>query len=696
MSQHRTPSKDLPCMLCGRTENCIEKYGEKKTYAEHNLTLHYYCLLLSSGIWQRGEEHEGIHGFLVSDIKKELNRAKRLRCRICKLAGASIGCVISRCKRSYHYPCGLEKQCIFQFMDSFRSYCWEHRPVQTFPRSEPNESSACTICLEPVNHVPSYHVLRGPCCKTSWFHRECLQYQALSAGLFFFRCTVCNNKDMFQEEMLHMGIHIPERDASWELEENAFQELLVRYERCDVKKCVCQFGREYSEPESKWEILRCQCCGSRGTHMACSSLEHMNQTWECSDCRIVGCTPVKRPHPSCHNASDNAETGVAQPSPKCPRRSKTPRRIILKQIQMENKQIFDILQELRSQIMNSVCILKVKKTSLWKSSICCFLKSTFSPCSTLHVSITDDTQNASQQADMSLSQYFKNVLIDIENSDVFEGSERKNLSLDPEALQDNLYYEAGRMLAIALVHGGPAPGFLSQTLFSCLISDSQHVQPVLEDVADRNILEAILMIQSCQRINELKAAIIHYYDYLQKTDTLHLVQNVSDKVHLVKNMLTYHVIRRVQEPLESFKRGLQTLGVLEKIQAYPAAFWSILCMKPERLTAKAMADLFTVTHYADPANIQKYNAVNLWKEYLQDTEDGVTSVSLESILSFATGLDHIPPAGFHPLPSILFHYTPIIPTAWKNKNCIEVPGKNAYRAFRKSMDKAICDALCKT
>lgn len=37
------------------------------------------------------------------------------------------------------------------------------------------------------------------------------QYQALSAGIFFFRCTVCNNKDKFQEEMLRMGIHIPEK-----------------------------------------------------------------------------------------------------------------------------------------------------------------------------------------------------------------------------------------------------------------------------------------------------------------------------------------------------------------------------------------------------------------------------------------------------------------------------------------------------
>ncbi|KAM5129182.1 G2/M phase-specific E3 ubiquitin-protein ligase [Mantella aurantiaca] len=696
MSQLWSPSKALPCMLCGRTEDCIEKYGEKKTYAEHNLTLHYYCLVLSSGIWQRGEEHEGIYGFLVSDIKKELSRAKRLRCKVCKMPGASIGCVAPRCKRSYHYPCGQERQCIFQFMDSFRSYCWDHRPVQTFLLSEPDDASVCTICLEPVTHVPSYHILRGPCCKTSWCHRDCLQFQALSAGLFFFRCTVCNNKDLFQKEMLHMGIHIPERDASWEMEENAFQELLVRYQRCDVKKCVCRLGREYSEPESKWEIVCCQCCGSSGTHMACSLVDHMNQTWECSDCRSVSSTPVKRPHPSSQNPCIGTEMGVGQPSPKCPRRSKTPRRVLLKQIQMKNRKTSDILQELRSQIMNSVCTIQVNRNSPWKSSIPCFRKSTFSPCSTLHISFTDDNPIANQQADTSLSQYFKLLLNDIENSEVFEGSERKNLTLNPHALQDNLYYEAGRMLAIALVHGGPAPGFFSQTLFSCLISDSQHVQPVLEDVADQNTLEAILSIQSCQKIRELKAAIVHYFDYLQKTDTLHLVQSVSDKIHLVKKMLTYHVIRRVQGPLESFKQGLQTLGVLEKIQAYPAAFWSVLCLKPEKLTAKSLHDLFAVTHYADVADIQKGNAANLWKEYLQNTEDGATAVSLENILSFATGLDYIPPAGFEPQPSILFHYSLITPKARKNMNCIEVPERSSYRAFRKSMDKTICDALCKT
>ena len=35
------------------------------------------------------------------------------------------------------------------------------------------------------------------------------------------------------------------RDAAWEQEPNAFQELLERYSRCDAEKCLCPQGREH-------------------------------------------------------------------------------------------------------------------------------------------------------------------------------------------------------------------------------------------------------------------------------------------------------------------------------------------------------------------------------------------------------------------------------------------------------------------
>lgn len=33
---------------------------------------------MSSGIWQRGKEEEGVYGFLIEDIRKEVNRASKL------------------------------------------------------------------------------------------------------------------------------------------------------------------------------------------------------------------------------------------------------------------------------------------------------------------------------------------------------------------------------------------------------------------------------------------------------------------------------------------------------------------------------------------------------------------------------------------------------------------------------------------
>ncbi|XP_073495150.1 G2/M phase-specific E3 ubiquitin-protein ligase isoform X2 [Phyllobates terribilis] len=689
-SSSPSATSSLPCILCGRRDDCTEKYGEK-TYVEQNLTLHYYCLLLSSGIWQRGEEDEGIYGFLIDDIKREVTRARKLKCLFCKEPGASIGCVFPRCKRGYHFPCGTEKQCIFQFMDTFRSYCWEHRPVQKALSTQSNESSPCTICLENVDHVPSYHIIQGPCCKTSWYHRDCLQHQALSAGLFFFRCTVCNNRDKFQKEMLRMGIHIPERDASWELEENAFQELLVRHQRCDVEKCLCRNGRDYNIPESKWEVVRCQCCGSSGTHIACSSVEQVNPTWECAECQSISCSPVKRSRPASLNCSktlDNSGFEADQQSPKCRRQSKASRQVLLKQAP---RFVSDILKELKSQINHSRFTIKVQTKSLWSSSIICFRRKCFSPYNTLQISCSNEGKFEA----MSLTSYFHLLLDDVQNSNVFEGSEHKNLSLNINALADDLYYEAGRMVAIALVHGGPAPSFFSPTLFYCLIYDTHHVQPMLEDVADPSVLQAILKIQSCHRISELKAVTAHYFDYLQNTGTLRLIHSVSDKSILVKNILSYHVIRRVQEPLERFKEGLQTLGVLENIRTYPTAFWSVLCMKPEKITSKALSDLFTITYHSNLKRVEKCIAVNVWEEYLEDTEDGATAVSLEDILSFATGIDSIPPAGFDPLPTLLFHYDNIFPTANKSTHSMQLPGSHSYEEFRITMDKAINAALNK-
>lgn len=66
--------------------------------------------------------------------------------------------------------------------------------------------------------------------------------------------------------------------------------------------------------------------------------------------------------------------------------------------------------------------------------------------------------------------------------------------------------------------------------------------------------------------------------------------------------------------LLSFKQGLKTLGVLEKIQTYPEAFCSIFCHKPENLSTKILSDLFTVHTLPD------VQALGFWNSYLQAVE----------------------------------------------------------------------------
>nr|XP_045378622.1 G2/M phase-specific E3 ubiquitin-protein ligase isoform X3 [Camelus bactrianus] len=647
-------SQNLACVFCRKNDDCPIKYGEKKTNEKWDLTVHYYCLLMSSGIWQRGKEEEGVYGFLIEDIRKEVTRASKLKCSVCKKTGASIGCVAPRCKRSYHFPCGLQKECIFQFTGNFASFCWNHRPVQIITSNNYRDSLPCTICLEFIAPTPTYSVLRSPCCKNAWFHRDCLQVQAINAGVFFFRCTVCNNSDIFQKEMLRMGIHIPEKDASWELEENAYQDLLQHYEHCDVRRCRCKEGRDYNVPDSKWEIKRCQCCGSSGTHLACSSLQSWEQNWECLECRSILYNSGDFQKPKKHTLP-NTNVGITdclleESSPKLPRQSPGAQR----------KDLLSALDGFRNQ--------------------------NFNPSYSIEVVYVNENDHFGREHPGSKQEFLCLLMQQLENSPLFEGSLSKNLSLNSQALKENLYYEAGKMLAISLVHGGPSPGFFSKTLFNCLVYGPENTQPILDDVSDFDVAQIIIRINTATNVADLNSLVNECYNYLELIGCLRLITSISDKYMLAKDILVYHVIKRVQAPFESFKQGLKTLGVLEKIQTYPEAFCSIFCHKPENLSAKILSDLFTVRTLSD------VQALGFWNSYLQAVEDGKSTVTMEDILIFATGCNSIPPAGFKPTPSIeCLHMD--FPVGNNCNNSLALPITSTYKEFQENMDFAIKNTL---
>lgn len=63
-------------------------------------------------------------------------------------------------------------------------------------------------------------------------------------------------------------------------------------------------------------------------------------------------------------------------------------------------------------------------------------------------------------------------------------------------MREDRYFIAGRAIAVSLVHGGSPAGFLSPTLFSCLVDGPELAKPVLEDVADIDLHEKIKRVIS--------------------------------------------------------------------------------------------------------------------------------------------------------------------------------------------------------
>ncbi|XP_066583060.1 putative leucine-rich repeat-containing protein DDB_G0290503 isoform X2 [Prorops nasuta] len=297
------------CCFCGFSEDNEFKYGKKYEYDK--IVTHYYCLLFSSNMEQKGTDNQGILGFLRSDIDKELKRGKKLYCVYCKKNGATVGCCNRKCKKIFHFPCGSKTGSLHQFFGEFRSYCKNHRPSPKIDENIIAEARVscnliCYICYDQVESDDSIGTLWAPCCKkNAWFHRQCVQQLAMSAG-YFFKCPLCNNKKTFQKAMLDNGIFIPSQDASWELVPNAFQELLYRHNRCDAEKCLCSKGRKYTSSNQKWKLILCKTCGSQGIHVECGALKTTNSIWECTECiLILKGSEVKQSHLPLKDANDN-------------------------------------------------------------------------------------------------------------------------------------------------------------------------------------------------------------------------------------------------------------------------------------------------------------------------------------------------------------------------------------------------------
>ncbi|PHU13450.1 hypothetical protein BC332_14655 [Capsicum chinense] len=90
-------------------------------------------------------------GDIIKNLEAELARAAKLKCSVCGLKGAALGCLVKSCRRSYHRPCAFELQDCRWDCDNFVMLCPSHKSVK-FPSEKPKsrKRTSTEACPEPA------------------------------------------------------------------------------------------------------------------------------------------------------------------------------------------------------------------------------------------------------------------------------------------------------------------------------------------------------------------------------------------------------------------------------------------------------------------------------------------------------------------------------------------------------------------
>nr|XP_034958588.1 PHD finger protein 6 [Zootoca vivipara] len=131
-SPHRSsPSDAKPkCGFCHAGEEENEARGKLHIFNAKKAAAHYKCMLFSSGTVQLTTTSRAEFGdFDIKTVLQEIKRGKRMKCTLCSQSGATIGCEIKACIRTYHYHCGVQDKAKYienMSRGIYKLYCKNH------------------------------------------------------------------------------------------------------------------------------------------------------------------------------------------------------------------------------------------------------------------------------------------------------------------------------------------------------------------------------------------------------------------------------------------------------------------------------------------------------------------------------------------------------------------------------------------
>ena len=315
-------------------------------------------------------------------------------------------------------------------------------------------------------------------------------------------------------------------------------------------------------------------------------------------------------------------------------------------LQQSEEPLPDILEKLSGIInLDSISKFNVSHSHLWEGAVRGLNRKSFSPCNKISVKFCDDvgTSEGAVDAGGPKREFFTLVLNWSMNSQLFSGSNHcKYLSCNASSQANDDYFNAGQIIAMSLVHGGPGFPCLSPSLYQCIIKGSNNISVSVSDVYDaelRSSLEKLLNTQI--NISPLSTL-------MGLAGTFKFISSLDDILTLVQQTVKWFSLDRSHFSQEQFVKGLSVLGVYGSMLKNPDSFHSAFCFSPQQLNAELISQLFETKLSDVGSNHHRCESLILsyWNDYLLDVEESAgAGVTFNDIVFFASGCNAILPFG---------------------------------------------------
>ncbi|XP_028650961.1 uncharacterized protein LOC114646789 [Erpetoichthys calabaricus] len=354
----------------------------------------------------------------------------------------------------------------------------------------------------------------------------------------------------------------------------------------------------------------------------------------------------------------------------------------------------DVIAKLSHHIDHGrVSRFNIARSNVWDGAVRGFKRATYSETCDMLVRFTDDAGVFEDGIDTGgpRREFLTLLMNHLKDRPIFDGpTGQRYLVYNANALREDEYFLAGKMIAVSVVHGGPGPHFLSEDLVLYLAGQPSF-NATVNDVTEEEIKKALQEIDCAASVEALRECTLKHSTMLQTAGCLRYVATLEEKRTIVSDYLRWYIIDCNSCVIDRFKNGLSALQFLTALQQHPTLMIPVLCHSEKKVTALELEGLFKPDLSPSGSNrrLKEGQTLGYWADYLLDCEEGQAAVCVEDVFMFATGLTSLPPSGLEPLPRIEFLDDSPFPMANTCSNTMKLPLLDSYKVFKSHMDFGI-------